>query len=298
MDIRQIQYFVRVAELGSFSRASIVLNIAQPALSRQVRLLEVELRQTLLNRNGRGVTTTDAGKLMLEHGRAILQHVERAREDICRVNGHLAGQVTIGMPPSIARVLVLPLTRAFRTLLPNARLSVSEGLSLSMKDALTYGRVDMALLYNLPPSPDMDLMSLKEERLHLVIPAGHELDAAEPIGLCKLATLPLVMPARPHAIRMLVETVLSNAGRKPHVVLEIDSVTTILDLVADGAGFAIFPAWAVSTSSRKEEYQLRPIASPDLFTRLCIATPARRSATQTQQAALDLLADLCRKTLV
>ena len=79
MDLKQIEYCVRVAELGSFTRAAVVLNIAQPALSRQVRLLEVELRQNLLVRNGRGAIPTEAGKVLLEHGRGILHQVERAR---------------------------------------------------------------------------------------------------------------------------------------------------------------------------------------------------------------------------
>ena len=98
MDLKQIEYFVRVAELGSFTRASVVLNIAQPALSRQVRLLEVELRQNLLVRNGRGATPTEAGKVLLEHGRGILHQVERAREELGRVRGALAGRVAIGLP--------------------------------------------------------------------------------------------------------------------------------------------------------------------------------------------------------
>lgn len=119
MDLKQIEYFVRVAELGSFTRASVVLDIAQPALSRQVRLLEVELRQNLLVRNGRGATPTEAGKLLLEHGRGILHQVERAREELGRVRGALAGRVAIGLPPSIAKVLTVPLTRAFRVKLPD-----------------------------------------------------------------------------------------------------------------------------------------------------------------------------------
>ena len=90
MDLKQIAYFVRVAELGSFTRASLTLAIAQPALSRQIRLLEVELRQNLLVRNGRGVTLTEAGRLMLEHGRGILHQVERAREDLGRARGAMA----------------------------------------------------------------------------------------------------------------------------------------------------------------------------------------------------------------
>ena len=85
MDLKQIEYFVRVAELGSFTRAAQVLGVAQPALSRQVRLLEVELRQNLLTRNGRGATPTEAGQVLLEHGRGILHQVERAKEDMGRV---------------------------------------------------------------------------------------------------------------------------------------------------------------------------------------------------------------------
>src|SRR5215208_4163183 len=80
MDLRQLEYFVRVAELGSFTRAAVALDIAQPALSRQVRLLEVELRQTLLVRNGRGATPTESGKVLLEHGRGILHQITRVRE--------------------------------------------------------------------------------------------------------------------------------------------------------------------------------------------------------------------------
>jgi LysR family nitrogen assimilation transcriptional regulator len=146
MDLKQLEYFVRVAELGSFTRASSVLDIAQPALSRQVRLLEVELRQNLLLRNGRGVTTTEAGKLLLEHGRGILHQVERAREDLGRVRGALAGRVALGLPPSIARVMTVPLTRAFRKRLPSAALSISEGCRwpCGIVDRL----LDIALLYN------------------------------------------------------------------------------------------------------------------------------------------------------
>ena len=87
MDLKQLAYFVRVAELGSFTRASIALNIAQPALSRQIRLLEVELRQNLLTRNGRGALPTEAGNLLLKHGRGILHQVEVAREELGAVRG-------------------------------------------------------------------------------------------------------------------------------------------------------------------------------------------------------------------
>ena len=132
MDLKQIEYFVRVAELGSFTRAALALDIAQPALSRQVRLLEVELRQTLLTRNGRGAVPTEAGNLLLAHGRGILHQVRRAREELAQVRGALAGRVAVGLPPSVAKVLTVPLTRAFRSRLPQASLSIGEGLSVAL----------------------------------------------------------------------------------------------------------------------------------------------------------------------
>ena len=105
MDFKQIEYFVQVAELGSFTRAASVLRVAQPALSRQVRSLEVELRQNLLLRNGRGVTLTEAGTRLLAHGRGILQQLQRARQDLEEQRGAASGLLSIGLPPSLSRSL-------------------------------------------------------------------------------------------------------------------------------------------------------------------------------------------------
>src|SRR3954463_395306 len=208
MDLRQLEYFVRVAELGSFTRAATELDVAQPALSRQVRLLEVELRQSLLVRNGRGAVPTEAGRLLLEHGRGILHQVERAREDLGRLRGGLAGRVAVGLPNSVARVLTLPLTRAFRESLPEARLSISEGLSSGLQEGLASGRLDIVVLYNAQPSRELDLSPLLEEELLLVRPRPrglHEDPPPGPVDLAEVAPLPLVIPRRGNAIRMHVE---------------------------------------------------------------------------------------------
>ena len=118
MDLKQIEYFIRIAELGSFTRASIELNVAQPALSRQIRLLEVELGQSLLIRTGRGVNTTEAGKVLLEHGHGVLHQIERVREELSRVRVGLIGRVAVGLPPSLTKILTVPLLKAFRAELP------------------------------------------------------------------------------------------------------------------------------------------------------------------------------------
>ena len=127
MNLKQLEYFVHVAELGSFSKAAVVLDIAQPALSRQVRSLETELRQQLFLRNGRGVALTDAGKRLFDHSVAVLQLMAHAREDLGASRDEPVGRVTIGLPPSIGRQLTLPLIDRFKKQLPAARLASSRG---------------------------------------------------------------------------------------------------------------------------------------------------------------------------
>lgn len=294
MDLKQLEYFVHVAELGSFTKASIVLNIAQPALSRQIRQLEVELRQNLLSRNGRGVTTTDAGKLLLEHGRGILHQVARTLEDLGRVRGALAGRVAVGLPPSASRMMAVPLTREFRKRLPNGTLSISEGLSISMQEWLLAGRLDIALLYNPSTMADLDTIPLTEEDLYFVTRRqGNK--TSSPITLKDVATLPLVIPNRPNAIRMLIESQMASIGCKPKIQLEIDGVSAIMDLVADGAGHAILPKYAVSTANNPDAYLIRPIIEPQLISRLSVATASGRITTLTQSAVLDIIKEIASR---
>jgi LysR family nitrogen assimilation transcriptional regulator len=292
MDLKQLEYFVRVAEMGSFTRAALALDIAQPALSRQVRLLEVELHQNLLTRNGRGAVPTEAGQLLLAHGRGILHQVERAREELGRVRGSLAGRVAVGLPTSLARVLTVPLTRAFRQQMPDATISISEGLSVAMQESLVNGRLDIAVLYNAQPGFETDITPLLEENLLLVQarpPGLPEDPAAGPISLQEVSELPLVIPSRPNAIRMHVESEMANIGCRLKIALEIDGVSAILDLVADGAGSAVLSRNAVDSSVRPSAYTVRAIANPVLRTKVSLATSSQRPTTLTQQATLALI---------
>jgi len=300
MDLKQLEYFVRVAEMGSFTRAAVSLNVAQPALSRQVRLLEVELRQNLLVRNGRGATPTEAGQVLLEHGRGILHQVERAREELGRVRTGLTGRVALGMPPSVARVLTVPLMRAFRLALPEARLSISEGLTTAMQEGLLHGRLDIAMLYNANASNGLELTPLVREELLLVQarPPGLQEDPPPaPIALKDLAALPLVIPSRPNAIRMHVESELARVGCQPQIAFEIDGVPAILELVADGAGAAILSRNAVARSINPSAFSVRRINAPALTIALSTAISSLRPSTLTQQATLNLIRETAQQLL-
>ncbi len=304
MDFHQIRAFVQVAELGSFTRAASVLKVAQPALSRQVRALEVELGQPLFLRNGRGVTLTEAGTRLLAHGRGILQQLERARLDMEDQRGAASGLLSIALPPSISATLTAPLVDAFRSRFPRATLSILEGLSNYTLEWLVQGRVDCAVVYNATPAPAIELRPVLDEQLFLVSarpPAGRRRSAAasgrsaHAVTLAELAAHELVIPSRPHAIRMRLETVLAQAGLKPRVGLEVESVPAILELVLRHPLHAVLSRSALTASARPHAFALRPIAlAPGqlpLATTLWIATSAQRPRGPLLEQAADLLAE-------
>jgi LysR family transcriptional regulator, nitrogen assimilation regulatory protein len=309
MDLKQLEYFVRVAELGSFTRASIALDIAQPALSRQIRLLEVELHQSLLTRNGRGALPTEAGNLLLKHGRGILHQVELAREELGAVRGALAGRVSIGLPPSLSRLITVPLTHAFRAQLPQARLTLTEGFSVLMHEGLRVGNLDMAVLYNAEHSPEVEMTSLHTEELVLISrkpdPPGHakagdKSTAAhtsakktilkrQPISLAAVADLPLILPSRPNAFRILLEGEMIAIDRKPQITLEVDGLNAILSLVKEGLGHAVLPSYTLSNFDDPAPFTLRSIHSPRIKSELMLVRSSRRPCTETQKAAIAVV---------
>ena len=129
MDLKQLEYFRHVAELGSFTNAAAFLSVGQPTLSRQIADLEMEFGQELFDRNGRGVVLTQAGCQLLEHTRGILMQVGRARQELETTRSGDAGHITLGLPASLGNVVTVPLVKAFGRILPKSRLAFSEGLS-------------------------------------------------------------------------------------------------------------------------------------------------------------------------
>ncbi len=295
MDLKQLEYFVHVAEFGSFTQSSRYLKVAQPALSRQVRTLEVELRQTLFVRNGRGVTLTEAGKRLLDHARGILQQVQRARLDLEQQRGALSGRLVIGLPPSVGRVLTGDLVRAFRERFPLATFGIVEGLSDHLMEWLTVGRVDFALVYSSASSAEIELEPLRVEPLYLVSARGASpgkglVGAA--VSLARVAQQELVIPARPHSMRMLLESAMAEAGLKPRVALEIESVPTMLDLVLHDGFRAVLTLNAIQRSGNRESFHAQPIGKPRLGVTLRLATSAQRPRGALMDAAIALVKEL------
>ena len=296
MDLKQLEYFLRVEECGSFSAAAALLHIAQPSLSRQIRLLELELRQSLFIRHGRGVIVTEAGKLLAEQARLILRQVYLAREALERLRPGMSGQLAIGMPSSLVRIVGVPLLAAFRNRLPGVCLSISDGLSISLHEWLLGGRLDIALLYKPLPSSDINSISVMEEDLLLFSRAAHEA-CNDPVPLAEVAQLPLIIPRRPHEIRTLTEKQMASLGCKPNIALEVDSIPAILHFLALGDQFAILPRYAVSIYSKPGAYLGRRITDPGLCSKLVLATSAKRAMSILYDEAIKLIIEVCNSVL-
>lgn len=307
MDLKQLEYFVRVAELGSFTRAALQLGVTQPALSKHLRLLEVELRQNLLIRNGRGAVPTDAGKRLLEHGRGILHQVALAKEDLSATRGELSGRVSIGLPPSLSRLMTVPLTKAFQAELPMAKLRLTEGFSVLMLEGMRIGNLDMALLYNPSSSADLEQTLLHEESLVLISNAKSsvqnsvraelvEASSKSSITLQAVSRLPLILPSRPNAFRQLLDHEMTRLGVKPKIAMEVDGLNAILSLVQEGLGHAVLPSYTLAHYP-PESFAVRAITQPNLTSQLMLVHPSQRPTTLTQQKAKSLLQSVVQQAL-
>ncbi|MBU9421485.1 LysR family transcriptional regulator [Burkholderia gladioli] len=293
MDLKQLDAFVHVAELGSFTRAANTLNTNQPALSRLVRQLEVELRHTLLERNGRGVTLTPAGQRMLAHAKGLQQQVQRASQDLDELRGTPGGHFGIGITPSFARVGTLALVRRFRASFPGATLSVAQGLSTYLTEWLMMGRIDVAVLYDTFDTPSIDKRTIHTEELFLVGPGDGSGEAGperiETIALREIMRYPLVIPGRMHAIRHMVEAAAAEQGIRLNIELEVDGVASILDLVSEGIGHAVLALNAIPAELRSGRLRLTRITEPTLYSRLAIATSRRHPLPQLARQAIAML---------
>lgn len=290
MDLRQLEYFVAVAEQGSFSRAAATLNLAQPSVSRQIALLEEELGQRLLERTGRGVTPTPAGHALLAHARVMLNAARQAVSDLKEMHTEPVGRVVVGLPNRVAMGLSVPLIREFRQRYPNALLSVVEGLSLSLRDAMIAGRIDLGLLFDPAPTPLLAYEPLMRERMVLVAPKAYRLPAQ--ISLAALAHFPLVLPGSHNPIRRLVDAVLLPRRITLNVVAEVGAVHTALTVVEEGLACSVLPDSALHLSLRPDQIQAAPIGPPAIRNQLVLALPRARPATRLVAETAKLLREL------
>lgn len=287
MEFDHLKAFLAVAQSGTFSRAAIRLATTQPVLSRKVKVLEDELGTELFHRTGRGVVLSEAGKLLEQYAHDIMHTADGARQAIQALGASPVGQVTCAMPPSLATLLAVGLVREFRQAFPNVFLKVMEGHSGHVLDWLTSGRLDVAVVYDTPGLKGTAMCTdpiLRDELYLIGSPRDPARVGSGPVHASRLAEIPLVLPSRPHGIRVLVDDTLARIGARPNVQLEMDAMHSLLALVEDGLGYALLSYASVMDLVLARRLRIWRIVEPTISRSLVLAVGTQRPSTRPVRA--------------
>jgi DNA-binding transcriptional LysR family regulator len=289
MDLKQLTTFMQVAELGSLSKASDRLRIAQPALSRQIRLLEEDLKVTLFTRHGRGMVPTHAGEMLRERAGGILRQIEETRADLSLEAGAVRGQVILGVPPTVGDVLATRLIERFLQRYPEVRLRVVTAFSGYLLDWLHSSEIDIAVLYGAEQGANIRFTPLLVENLYFVTqgPAPRGQHAAIPFA--ELSRQTLILPGPQHGLRMLIEKEAGQKGLALTIPVEVDALQVLKGLVIAGIGGTVLPMPAVHQEVAEGRLAAFSVVEPHLSRKLVIARPMGRKASLAVQRFQELL---------
>ncbi|MCX5326847.1 LysR substrate-binding domain-containing protein [Streptomyces sp. NBC_00120] len=244
MELRQVRYFLTLAEECHFGRAAARLHVAQPALSQQIKQLERELGVPLFHRSTRHVELTEAGRHLTGHARSLLSEAERAQAHMAELATGHAGRVSIGFIGTATYDVLPRVARTVRARLPHITLDLrGELLTPQLMDGLLDGTYDLAVLRSGPHAEGVNATLLRTEPLVAVLPAHHPLASDDPIPLGSLAREPFVIhPAQARsAMHDRVLAACRRAGFQPASLVEVGETATLVVLVAAGHGVALVP---------------------------------------------------------
>jgi DNA-binding transcriptional LysR family regulator len=253
MDLRRLEIFVRVAELGSFSRAAEALHLTQPTVSEHVRALEEVLGVQLLDRLGRGATPTPAGTLLLGYARRMLTLAREATQAIEQFQGRVSGELTIGGSTIPGEYVVPELIGAFRGKYPEVRVSLLIGASREVQAWVEEGRVEIGVVGAPPSARALEGHPLMADELVVVVGAEHPWAGRKTIGLEDLKAEPMIVRERGSGSRETFERALEGVGldlAEFRIVGEIASTQAIKQAVRAGVGVSLISRRAVEDECR------------------------------------------------
>jgi DNA-binding transcriptional LysR family regulator len=253
MELHQLEYFVAVAEEASFTRAATRVHVAQPGVSAQVRRLESELGQQLLDRSGRSVRLTEVGSAVLPFARAALDAVANARLAVDELAGLVRGQVTVGMVSGCALPVLAELLASFHRPYPGVAITLIEDNSDRLAALLRDGQLDLALIGSAETgdeaAPGVDTAVIVAEELVAAVNPGHPLADSGAITVGALRDLPLVSLPRGTGVRAALDAACAAAGFAPRIVFEASALPMVIQLAAQGLGLAVVPASTVPAAT-------------------------------------------------
>ena len=293
MELLQLRYFLVAARYEHMTHAAEQLHIAQPALSQQVATLEGEMDQQLLIRTKRGVTPTEAGKILYTHARTILRQCEQAQLAVNNVGQTLSGHVSIGLAPgTAASSITMPLLQAVRAELPEVLVYLHENSGSVLNDKLLNGQLDMAVLYDRSPVAGITSQPLLKEDLYLV---GTRDCPGQSVDLTAVAEMNLYLPRDYSAVRVRVDEAFSLRRLTAKIIGEIDSISTLTAAIASGMGVTVLPESAARSLCSAANGWMARITTPSMSLSLLLNMSARGSLSPQAQAVKEILMSLVSK---
>ncbi|MEM5316201.1 LysR substrate-binding domain-containing protein [Paraburkholderia sp. JHI869] len=296
MDSRLIEYFLRVAELGSINKAASDLRLSQPAMSRHIALLEHQMRAKLFTRTQGGVTLTEAGTLLLERARPILRQLSKLVEE---VGDRAAGQLSIGVAPSWQHMFTSAYISQLVQEFPGVSLRIHEGASHELREVMHSGMLDLAIVpFEGNPPQGYVHTPLVREPLILVSHSSTQLRPDRPVPLSRLENLKLALPGKPNVIRAQIENSLERRGLQFKTLFEIDAMNLSIELARQGICDTVTPCCAVSGNARyQDEVSWSPIRGMFMSWALCENTARSHSPAvrEGQKLVHKLVDDILRR---
>ena len=289
MKLIQLKYFASIVENGGFIAASKELNVAQPALSRQVVELEAEIGVDLLNRGPGGTTVTGAGQRFYHHTRAILDKVEIARLDARRSSGELVGEIRIAVPVGIAGLLAPKIVQKAQQLYPDITVTIEDGLGFQTGQVIDAGRVDFGIIPNVGRLQNVILQPILQENLFLFSKRQGTAPISADIPLHEIENQNLIMPNRKVHVRRSLEEAFLQIGRKLTVSYEQQSLLTIRSMVRAGVGSTVLNWPAMADVWETGDVDARRIVNPSLSRIISLAVPSMRPLTSASRAVYEIV---------
>jgi LysR family nitrogen assimilation transcriptional regulator len=251
VDTRLIEYFLRVAELGSINKAATDLRLSQPALSRHIALLEHQLRAKLFTRTQGGVRLTESGTLLLERARPMLRQLASLVE---QVGDRAAGQLSIGIAPSWRNLFTSSFVARLIAEFPGVRLRVHEGVSHELREMMHSGMLDLAIVpFEGSPPQGYVHTPLVREPLVLVAASDAGLQPDKPVPLSRLQNRKLALAGKQNVIRSSIENAMARQRLEFTLLFELDAMHLSMELARQGVADTVTPCCAVSGNAHWEE---------------------------------------------
>lgn len=302
MELKQLRYFIAIAESGSIASAANVIGVTQPSISVQLKNLEAQLQTQLFIRSSRGVVLTDAGTLLLGRAHAILDAADRAAADVRMAGETLSGTVIFGFPSSVSMVLSVPLAETIRLHYPEIRLRAVDAMSGFIKGWVEDKSIDLAILYDTAGLRNAEITPLLEEDLHFYAPPDlwpFDTPPGVPLRLAQLRQVEMVLPSQAHGLRKLIDRACRSSGEWLNLVIEMDSLSQIKSLVARGSAFTILVPAAVTDFEMRGELVSAPIIEPSITRPVHLVRnpdrPRTRAALEVEQTTIEVVRELIRR---